>query len=359
MKESLLKEAFEARIKLENISTTISNFENSLRRLSGSVIKQFMTSKGEKKIAPINPSVYDYLIKKLDNNPNEKDKIIESALYVDQINKIVNDLRVHKKLKQLVESNKLLNMKYIEISPEYYYLYYIFSNRIKEEKYKKGVEYCIISENFANKQALDCSILDHMLSNKEMFDYYDLSDIIINKASIEIIFKNLNFENYSYFTKRFIRFVEDSTNIGLEKYIEELQFYYVQLILEESVDFFNERLEQYFSDADQEYFDTYEKWSGELDDNWMINKVVDLMNDDDYVLEEHLDELHSNKYLKLSYDIDEIIELVEVEDGLYYYKEQRLEEEKADYLADQWKDMYRGGMNEDSLIDDIFAQKTE
>lgn len=85
---SHLKTAFNSRIKLSyGIDCSIDCFDRAIKRLESAVIKTVVID-GERHVTMINPSVNDYCASFLAENALESTAIVESAIYVDQLETI-------------------------------------------------------------------------------------------------------------------------------------------------------------------------------------------------------------------------------------------------------------------------------
>ena len=107
--ENILKQAFLKRMKIENVDTTMSVYEDTLKRLNESFIKIIMIN-DSRYISVVNPSVNDFLRNKLNENLIEKEKMKDSIMVIEQCNRIIEN----KIDKEMFIKEKLRNGEFLQ-----------------------------------------------------------------------------------------------------------------------------------------------------------------------------------------------------------------------------------------------------
>lgn len=126
---SHLKTAFNSRIKLSyGIDCSIDCFDRAIKRLESAVIKTVVID-GERHVTKITPSVNDYCATFLAENALESTAIVESAIYVDQLEtifKVNTDRSVIDTFKNRAIKGEVLTLKvdcpgsWLGLCPEHY-----------------------------------------------------------------------------------------------------------------------------------------------------------------------------------------------------------------------------------------------
>lgn len=134
VKENVLKQAFFKRLEIESVDTTISIYEDTLKRLNESFIK-IIVKDNVRYIAVVNPSVNDFLSNILNENLAEKEKMKDSIMVIEQCDSVIEnktdrEMFIIEKLRN-GEFLKLLTNKYNSIN-ELYLAYIVECNMIDE-----------------------------------------------------------------------------------------------------------------------------------------------------------------------------------------------------------------------------------
>lgn len=120
----ILHDCFYARInRMPEIDKTVNQFELVIKRLNKSMLRTMLrtTVNNSRKIAALNPSVNDFLHGYIKNNRAEQDAIAQSALYYEQVAKVllerpyasvIKDLRFMEWLNRKVEDHSILNLRF-------------------------------------------------------------------------------------------------------------------------------------------------------------------------------------------------------------------------------------------------------
>lgn len=196
------------------------SFEDSINRLSKSLIGIAILGK-KKYISVLNPSINDYIQNYLLDNMAELKKIYDNALYIEQIDKIVNILpsiledkiKNFEKLIAYNQYNSFMSNKYLDKKKK---INFILKNKYFDKKiinYISDLFNIDIGGNYLIKMAMDEKIreyynLEEKLSNmdlvskrfcdadydyiEELFDYYLTQKIplTIIEESLEEIYVN-------------------------------------------------------------------------------------------------------------------------------------------------------------------------
>ncbi len=134
VKENVLKQAFFKRLEIESVDTTMSIYEDTLKRLNESFIK-IIVKDNVRYIAVVNPSVNDFLSNILNENLAEKEKMKDSIMVIEQCDSVIEnktdrEMFIIEKLRN-GEFLKLLTNKYNSIN-ELYLAYIVECNMIDE-----------------------------------------------------------------------------------------------------------------------------------------------------------------------------------------------------------------------------------
>lgn len=206
------------------------NYEDIAKRLENSFISIII--KGDKRFLTLkNPSVYDYLDKKIQLSYSIIDSIISNASYLDQISNILNILSIRSTtIVNLVDD--IFNLENftpyhdLDFRSRQYDL--IYKYKIKDMKYQKRFDYDYINKNVFEK---DVSGLYATLTSMEMVEFYGLNiykevDSFIKyfeKADCQIFIQGLKiiddyyYNNETDYTKIFIEF-----ETKLDTYIDDI-----------------------------------------------------------------------------------------------------------------------------------------
>lgn len=97
VEEDKLKLAFYERLKQENIDTSVSVYEKVLERMNQSFVK-IVIKDNKKLIMVINPSVNDFMKEELKENQLEKEKVLNSAIFIEQIKRFSKSQKEYDKI---------------------------------------------------------------------------------------------------------------------------------------------------------------------------------------------------------------------------------------------------------------------
>ncbi|MEA5093373.1 MAG: hypothetical protein VB128_00310 [Sedimentibacter saalensis] len=209
-----LENAFNHAIKdLDNIDITINHFDNTIKRLSKSLVKLIARNKKlvattehqfkyvenyEKEISVLNPSVNDYL-RVVFKNTNIKNFFLNNYLYFEQLARLTqteNEFWIE--ISKVIKNKELLNIK--AVNPEIessLQLYIIVKQEILDMYYESiimqglknfPVSYYNESIRIFNEKM---PILKSLFS-EPFWSFYHIEDIIKTIEGLESIFSNLD-----------------------------------------------------------------------------------------------------------------------------------------------------------------------
>lgn len=208
VEEVQLKLAFYKRLKQENIDTSVALFEKVLERMNQSFVK-IVIKDNKKLIMAINPSVNDFLKEELKGNQLEKEKILKSAIFIEQIKRMSDSQEEYEKVtREKIIKNEFLNLSTItnrSIDDLYlaHILYYNMLNKLEQIDITGAVSrlnfgYEIGNEYIANNTILMKLFDSGKLSEEEIlkifFDGEFLSKIL-EKQNLEA---QVQFLDYIY-----------------------------------------------------------------------------------------------------------------------------------------------------------------
>lgn len=210
IKDEDLREAFYKRLELENIDTSIPVYEKALERLNQSFIK-IVIKDGKKYVQVVNPSVNDFIEEELKNNIVEKNKIIKSAVFIEQIQNMSNSKKEYLEfVKEKIETDKFLeykssNVYYIENSIEAIFLSHVMlleSAGLCQESILEKIEQidwintllkmkiCTIFGEYITNTTVFLKLLENSITKEKLE-----KEVCTNGTNIIKIIKNTNLEN--------------------------------------------------------------------------------------------------------------------------------------------------------------------
>lgn len=211
-------------VHTQGVDSSINHFEQALARLSESMIK-IVDVNGQKLLSVANPSVNDFLTAYLNDNPPEKQALLQTSCSVRQIKRILDGPDYNQKLETAFKDGSIMN--------------YLFEN----DRQKAGfiAYWCSVGNVFdvAYRPYIVAFMLDiqdvdiyergainapHILMNlfdERICDFYGLTQIVQDMPSLEKILEGLDLFDLSTFIKKI-----DHLFTG------ELRLQYVKLVAE-------------------------------------------------------------------------------------------------------------------------------
>lgn len=184
---SILRDAFNKRLMALSPNTTLNIFEEVINRLTNSLLK-IVIEKDKQYISVVNPSVNDYLSKKIERNEVEQNAIIDNAYYIEQLKKLKQNKN---KIIEFFNSNQITKLVSVDNKVEYGYLDLLIECEIKNLNLLQQVQ------SIFSKLCSECycgygdTIVE--LIEKNYVDYYELQTFIIN--NLENVTKHFLFDN--------------------------------------------------------------------------------------------------------------------------------------------------------------------
>lgn len=294
--ETILKNCFMNCIKSDIVDKTKDLFGNSLVRLTNSMLRVFEYG-GYKFIGVINPSVNDYLYHKFFSNEIIFDNIIGNAIYFEQFLKLenINKKKLEDKIKEYIIEDKFFNLEGILRTKEHYFLEQINQFNIKQGNLKSVIPIIMLNERtysmpftrdikmIAEKDIvilnLKCHIIIELLKNKEMYEFYELGNLIFDISNLRTILEYLNYDDIGYLIFIYDG-IFDSKSLSEEfwdEFIKELEvilseFSSAQIeevVISELEDELSEIVSELFYDVDNDIKSDY--YNGETD---LLEQVI-------------------------------------------------------------------------------------
>lgn len=168
----VLEKAFNKRILSISSKTTLNIFYEVINRLNNSLIK-IIVDKKKRYISVINPSINDFLNKKILNNSNEQFSIINNAKYIEQLIKFKQN---KKQIYEFIYNNYINELNSIDKCTSYRYFELLIYYEIKDLKIKKFVQEAF--KNLCDDFHYGRDNLIMELIQKNYIEFYELKDIM-------------------------------------------------------------------------------------------------------------------------------------------------------------------------------------
>ena len=173
----LVKQCFNVRIQYETgIDLTINQFQNSLARLQVAFIK-IVDEKGKRMLSMVNPSVNDYLDARIKSNIVEKNNLINSAVSVIQLERLLPSDQYQSKIMSAFKERSILDYVFEnETAKSNFITYFIALNKILDSNYQKYViSYLNQSDvNLYSKEKSKTIMIFTGLFNKNIRGFYEI-----------------------------------------------------------------------------------------------------------------------------------------------------------------------------------------
>ena len=189
----ILEKAFNNRILSITNNTTLNIFEEVINRLNNSLIK-IIIDRRKRYVSVINPSVNDFLNKKISNNSNEQVVIINNAKYIEQVIKFKQN---KKQVYDFIYNNSINELDSMDKSTSYYYFKLLLDYQIKDLRIKSFVlkSFKKICDDYYWQR--DDLIIE--LIEKGYIDFYELKEIMF--INLKNTLYNFSYENMLLFYK--------------------------------------------------------------------------------------------------------------------------------------------------------------
>lgn len=346
-----VKTAFDYRIKSEkSIDTSSNDFYDSLKRLNGCFIK-FIDDKGLFKISVYNPSVNDYLQCAID--VPEKQRIIETAYYVDQISKMNDDFFNSDLLYELADSGHIFTYKTLRYPIAYYYVIGLRNGKSKRFKFSESFFKSLDEHKGIFRFSIFSSSLSKLLSESFFEINSEIVPYVLNEKNIENLFNCLEREDLFRFADVLLNHLAiyhyemlDSVWAMLKlKIIDRIESYYLEDV-DDNIDSF---VDQSFST----YKSDYDEWD---------NIESRLEEDVDETVKSFIEEKVQREFPMTFANGKCVIQASEIElNNVYsnYDSTEAIEQRIKDYdfdpdMEDEAKEAYYSAREEQAEIDDMF-----
>lgn len=242
-----LKLAFYERIKKENIDTSTSLFERVLERLNQSFIK-IVIKDDERLVMAVNPSVNDFMKEELDGNKLEKEKILGSAIFIEQIRRVVKLQEEYDQLiKDKINKNEFLKLKTTKTNQiKQFYLahiiYYEMFEKLKEIDLLDTLKslnygYSIGKEYIPHEQILKKILYNNVKNEEQITKIFFNGEFLSEILYKETLEEQIEILRYIYEEKRKIEkeeilikyvqkeFDEEPMSYSIDEIINDHEFY--------------------------------------------------------------------------------------------------------------------------------------
>ena len=201
-----LKSAFNKRIIKSRIDTSNNPFENSLIRLTDSILKRFIDYKKNVNISVLNPSINDYILSEIKANPSEQVSIICSAQYVEQMEKMNKSPEAKNAIIDRMHSD-FFEMSTLENSVFYYFLKFLVDWEIYDSELNSSVANSLekININFKvwSKDDEYARII-FSLMEIDYYNFYSLDKVFLSTTKLQPIIRPLNLYEFEIFFYKYI-----------------------------------------------------------------------------------------------------------------------------------------------------------
>lgn len=283
VESELLEKAFNRRIEKEVIDTSKNCFLEVIKRLNESMIKLIVKDK-KRYISVLNPSVNDFLKEEFYRNKVEKRKILDSAISIEQIERIyINDSEGKVRyIQNRIEDKTIFNYIYLNENKNIIsmVLAYIVHFKIKENKFEKILEKGITNYNFCLYRIFDNDIgyekgdVVKELLQSELYDYYKIFEKLNNEEFVENLICDLDINslidvvfiidnkftiNLKKIPPRILKDITCELNCTFEQYFEDYEIDELKIDMNELLYTERERLQESLGytvyEIDEEDFD--------------------------------------------------------------------------------------------------------
>ena len=335
----ILEKAFNKRILSITSNTTLNIFREVINRLNNSLIK-IIIDKRKRYVSVINPSVNDFLNKKMTYNVNEQITIINNAEYIEQLVKFKQN---KKQIWKFILDNSIYELDSIEESVAYWYFELLINYEIKDSKITKFVQDAFKDLCTKYHYCRDDLIIE--LIEKGYVSFYKLEDIIFN--NLEVL-KNFCYDNFVLFYKWIkslekklpdekIKIIEDSFIDSVQNYVLDSINDDIQEIVSIDIEALNLNIEMpdegTIEDLKDLYVDEYYGYIRDDVNQEMVSRLKKILADAPLVID--IDQFDYD-YILYNVDIDESIK--SYVDGEYDAMKVEAYKEKVPFesMYDEW-----------------------
>lgn len=195
--KEILEKVFNYAIKdLKQIDQSVNVFNNSLNRLSNSLLRQVIKD-GKIQISVLNPSINDYIKNELLNNPAEQRRFLKYSLYIEQVNKVIKNLDIKMELEKMLITGEFLEFNVLKNNIYFYILKFILDTAIVDKKIINIVQLAFEKSYetiFSSTSMEDYSELINKFI-KTYSEVYELREILLDENKIKWILEKLTLDD--------------------------------------------------------------------------------------------------------------------------------------------------------------------
>lgn len=330
----VVKKCYMHRISLtESIDSSINHFEQSVKRLQGSMIK-IVDVLNKKMLSVSNPSINDFLSAHLEKNMPEKETIISTSVCIRQLKKLLPVESYKKELERIFADKSVLNYVFESEKQKIDFItYYCIENRVFDKEYKKYIAKFILSPhdmNIFEERKMPIRLMFRKLLEKDICLFYELNNIVCDPDRLKDIYSKLDLKEAVEFIRRIDYLFE-----------AEMRENYVKLTVES----LKEIIEFFYNDVQADEYDVdvgkiVDDYRYENENGWYINSDAAAGEIDDNVEEMVIDEIYEC-ISELPHDIiieQEFINKLSVSvSGSFSLVESYLRDDYSDYYYEEYR----------------------
>ncbi|WP_113671915.1 restriction endonuclease [Vallitalea guaymasensis] len=285
---TILKQCFNNRLLLmNNIDTTVDNFELTFKRLNSSLIS-IIDNNGKKEIGVINPSVNDYLNNIFNNNDLEVSAVKKSIIFYTQIIRCYETEEYENIINHYLLNGDIFRILfYNEFQKEHFIVSCICKYKIKNKIYNRtvisffnniGKSYKKIRETITKNKIIECIVKEPLST------FYNISDILSNEIILEDIIDIFLLENLISVINTIFEYL-DMCNIDIDvllslthdKIIHKIYDYIDDIDVSSYCDDYD--ITDIINDNTEVYSDGFERYK-EIDTDAITDTIIDWIESD-------------------------------------------------------------------------------
>jgi len=290
IENEILEKAFNKRFKGD---ANLNQYEETLKRLNRSLLK-VVESKGIRKIAVLNPSINDYLLRELILNIKLQEQLVDEARYYEQITRAIKHTESNKHFVKQFTTGKFNDLEALEKNPNYYFLRHIVKNNIFQDSFREKVKVAIkcFHHNIKPREK-NCEYSEVLLSlmSNNFFYFYELSTVVFNEFDIDNLLKPMDIDDikvlYNLMIKKYdMRMLEFVFELILVDKVSEDIIDEAQCELYDCMTVINDH---YYTEGLSIDLDSFATEVEEEIENIIIAKISDFIKEDeiDQFIDEH------------------------------------------------------------------------
>ena len=175
--EKTLEYCFNYRLSRLQYDKTINHFKNAIERLNGTMLG-IVDVKGEKSISVSNPSINDFMRNRMKTNPLEFEEIINSAIHIMQLKKMLSEEECERRIASIIQSGDIISY-YFRNSKERIgcIAYYVCKHELRDSRYQEVLESYLSDPfdiNLYDDNQIEVSKMLMLICRQAIVDYYGL-----------------------------------------------------------------------------------------------------------------------------------------------------------------------------------------